>query len=126
MGRHVRTMIDRGSYLWMLWALSSTAVTLYLWVKISKERRFREAFKIEEDKKRREENIEKLKIIMKELEIEANFSQTVAHVKYRDKHLQNKERKRQALANEFLHQVVPCYLKKHGLSSADMQTLIMS
>ena len=86
----------------------------------------REALKIEEVKKRREENIEKMKIIIKELEIEANFSQTVAHIKYRDKHIQNKERKRQALANEFLHQVVPYYLKKHGLSTADMQTLLMS
>lgn len=50
------------------------------------------------------------------MEIEANFSATVYHLKYRERQIQNKERKRQQLVNEFIYGTCVPYLAKHGLA----------
>lgn len=61
---------------------------------------------------------------MRELEIEANFTVTVAHLKYRDKTVLNKERKRQQILNEFMQGVVTYYLGKQQLTNDQMQAAI--
>ena len=62
-------------------------------------------------------NIEtKARIIIKEVEIEANLSVTVAYLKYSDRQLTNKERKRQKLLKEFDEGVISFQLGRFGLT----------
>lgn len=62
-------------------------------------------------------NIEtKARIIIKEVEIEANLSVTVAYLKYSDRQLTNKERKRQKLLQEFDEGVISFQLGRFGLT----------
>ena len=53
---------------------------------------------------------------MKEIQIDANFALSVSFLKYKDKQLTNKERKRQQLVNEFIHGIVRYYLQKQGMT----------
>lgn len=66
----------------------------------------------------------KVKIIMKELEIEANFSLKVAFKKYQNKQVQNKDRKRQQLVTEFTSQVTQHYLHKQHLTHNDFEAVL--
>ena len=72
-------------------------------------------------------NIEtKARIIIKEVEIEANLSVTVAYLKYSDRQVTNKERKRQKLLKEFDEGVISFQLGRFGLTRQDLMLVLQS
>lgn len=103
------------SLLTFLFSLS-TAAFLYLLYFIISEHQRRSSKKKDKMAQALKEAEAKVQVILKELQIEAHFTLSVAHLKYKDKQVQNKERKRQQIQSEFAAQVVAYYLIKNGLS----------
>ena len=68
----------------------------------------------------------KARTIVREVEIEANLSVTVAYLKYSDRQLTNKERKRQKLVQEFDEGVISYQLGRFGLTRQDFMRLLES
>jgi hypothetical protein len=64
--------------------------------------------------------------IVREVEIEANLSVTVAYLKYSDRQLTNKERKRQKLLQEFDEGVISYQLGRFGLTRQDFMRVLES
>jgi hypothetical protein len=114
----------RSPLLMKLLLLSTSAISfillVYLFLKKKKE--------IEQKKQQKalvlREQSEKFKVLLKELEIEASLSVSIAHIKYRDKNLMNKETKKQQLINEYKESIVSYYLSKFSLSKEEMETIL--
>jgi hypothetical protein len=68
----------------------------------------------------------KARTIVREVEIEANLSVTVAYLKYSDRQLTNKERKRQKLLQEFDEGVISYQLGRFGLTRQDFMRVLES
>jgi len=73
----------------------SSGLAAYLIIYIVMKTREEMRQKREKEDKRMKEMEGKVKIILKELEIEANFTLKFAFMKYQNKQVQNKDRKRQ-------------------------------
>lgn len=115
-----KTNTHKSPLIWIVIALSSTSVALLLILYIYLQRKKKD----QETLKRQEELLfqitEKVRLVLKEIEIEASLTLNVCYQKYRDKQLQNRETKRQQLTNEFIGSVVKHFLGKQQITFSEM------
>ncbi|CDW84137.1 UNKNOWN [Stylonychia lemnae] len=68
--------------------------------------------------------IRKIKVILQELMVEANFSLNVAFLKYKDKQLKNSEQKKQQQIEEFKGELLEYWLNKRGVQNYDFEQIV--